>query len=137
VRKISLPCRPWEFWILLITSCRNNVAKIVEAKTGREVASVPIGPGPDCVMFDPARHLAFVPTGGDGMLTIIPIRGGKDKSIGSVTTVATQVLARLGALDPKTGRLYLPTAQAKPVPDPGQRRTLIPGTFALLVLAPS
>jgi hypothetical protein len=49
----------------LITSCRNNVAKIVEAKTGREVASVPIGPGPDCVMFDPARHLAFVPTGGD------------------------------------------------------------------------
>jgi hypothetical protein len=105
---------------LLITSCRNNVAKIVEAKTGREVASVPIGPGPDCVM-----------------LTIIPIRGGKDKGIGPVSTVATQVLARLGALDPKTGRLYLPTAQAKPIPDPGQRRTLIPGTFAILVLAPN
>jgi DNA-binding beta-propeller fold protein YncE len=122
---------------LLITSCRNNVAKIMEAKTGREIASVPIGPGPDCVMFDPARDLAFVPTGGDGMLTIIPIRGGKDKGIGPVTTVATQVLARLGALDPKTGRLYLPTAQAKPVPDPGQRRTLIPGTFAILVLAPN
>jgi hypothetical protein len=43
----------------------------------------------------------------------------------------------LGALDPKTGRLYLPTAQAKPVPDPGERRTLIPGTFAILVLAPN
>jgi hypothetical protein len=47
------------------------------------------------------------------------------------------VLARLGALDPKTGRLYLPTAQAKPVPDPGQRRTLIPGSFAVMVLAPN
>jgi hypothetical protein len=46
-------------------------------------------------------------------------------------------LARLGALDTKTGRLYLPTAQAKPVPDPGERRTLIPGTFAILVLAPN
>jgi DNA-binding beta-propeller fold protein YncE len=122
---------------LLITSCRNNVAKIMEAKTGREVASVPIGPGPDCAIYDPARRLAFVPTGGDGMVTIIPIRGGKDKGIGPVTTVATQVLARLGALDPKTGRIYLPTAQAKPVPDPGERRTLIPGTFAILVLAPN
>jgi DNA-binding beta-propeller fold protein YncE len=122
---------------LLITSCRNNVAKVVEAKTGREIASAPIGPGPDCVMFDAARHLALVPTGGDGMLTIIPVRGGKEKGIGPLSTVATQVLARLGALDPKTGRLYLPTAQAKPIPDPGERRTLIPGTFAILVLAPS
>jgi DNA-binding beta-propeller fold protein YncE len=122
---------------LLITSCRNNVAKIMEAKSGREVASVPIGPGPDCAIYDPARRLAFVPTGGDGMLTVIPIRGGKDKGIGQVSTVATQVLARLGALDPKTGRIYLPTAQAKPIPDPGERRTLIPGTFAILVLAPS
>lgn len=34
-------------------------------------------------------------------------------------------------------RLYLPTAQAKPIPDPGERRTLIPGTFAILVLAPN
>lgn len=122
---------------LLITSCRNNVAKVIEAKTGREVASVPIGTGPDCVMFDAARSLAFVPTGADGMMTVIPIRGGKDKNVGPTTTVATQVLARLGALDPKTGRIYLPTAEAKPVPDPGQRRTLIPGTFALLVVAPN
>jgi len=122
---------------LLITSCRNNVAKVVEAKTGREVASVAIGPGPDCVMFDATRHLAFVPTGGDGMLSIIPIHGGKSKGVGEVTTISTQVLARLGALDPKTGRLYLPTAEAKAVPDPGQRRTLMPGTFAVLVVAPN
>jgi len=144
VRRIALPgcARPSGLAYdaqddLLITSCRNNTAKVVEAKTGREVASVPIGPGPDCVMFDAARHLAFVPTGGDGMLTIIPIRGGKDKGVGPVTTVATQILARLGALDPKTGRIYLPTAEAKAIPDPGQRRTLIPGTFAILVLAPN
>ena len=69
------------------------------------------------------------------MLTIIPIYGGKEKGIGAVSTVATQVLAR--ALDPKTGRLHLPTAQAKPVPDPGRRRTLTPGSFAIMVLAPN
>jgi hypothetical protein len=40
-------------------------------------------------------------------------------------------------LAPKPGRLYLPTAQAKPVPDPGQRRTLVPDTFAVMVLAPN
>jgi hypothetical protein len=43
----------------------------------------------------------------------------------------------LGALDPKSGRIYLPIAQAKPVPDSGERLTLIPGTFAILVLAPN
>ena len=122
---------------LLITSCRNNVAQVVEGKTGRAIASVPIGPGPDGVSYDAARHLAFVPTGGDGKMTIIPIHGGKDKGIGQATTVATQVLARLGALDPKTGRIYLPAAQAKPVPDPGERRTLIPGSFVILVMAPN
>jgi DNA-binding beta-propeller fold protein YncE len=122
---------------LLITSCRNNVAKIVEAKTGLEVASIPIGPGPDCVMFDAARGLALLPTGGDGMLTIVPIKGSKATDIGPSSTVATQPLARLGALDPKTGRIYMPIAQAKPVPDPGERRTLIPGSFAILVLAPN
>jgi hypothetical protein len=71
------------------------------------------------------------------VLTIVPIRGAKAADIGPATTVATQVLARLGALDQKTGRIYLPIAQAKPVPDPGERRTLIPGTFAILVLAPN
>jgi hypothetical protein len=71
------------------------------------------------------------------MMTVIPLHGGKDKGVGQITTVATQVLARLGALDPTTGRIYLPTAEAKPVPDPGQRRTLTPGTFALLVVAPN
>jgi DNA-binding beta-propeller fold protein YncE len=144
VRRIALPgcARPSGLAYdakdgLLITSCRNNVAKIVEAKTGVEVASIPIGPGPDCVMFDAARGLALLPTGGDGVLTIVPIRGAKAADIGPATMVATQVLARLGALDPKTGRIYLPTAQAKPIPDPGERRTLIPGTFAILVLAPN
>jgi hypothetical protein len=29
------------------------------------------------------------------------------------------------------------SAEAKAIPDPGQRRTLIPGTFAILVLAPN
>jgi DNA-binding beta-propeller fold protein YncE len=144
VRRIALPgcARPSGLAYdakdgLLITSCRNNVAKIVEAKTGLEVATVPIGPGPDCAMFDAVRGLALLPTGGDGVLTIVPIRGAKAADIGPPTTVATQILARLGALDTKTGRLYLPTAQAKPIPEPGERRTLIPGTFAILVLAPN
>jgi hypothetical protein len=71
------------------------------------------------------------------MMTVVPIHGGKEKGVGAVSTIATQVLSRLGALDPKTGRLYLPTAEAKAIPDPRQRRTLIPGTFALLVVAPN
>jgi hypothetical protein len=83
-----------------------------------------------------SMRAASTPTARQIAFTVV-MRGGKDKGIGPVSTVATQVLARLGALDPKTGRLYLPTAQAKPIPDPGERRTLIPGTFAILVLAPN
>ena len=83
-----------------------------------------IGPGPDCAIFLPGASLSCRPA-------------ATDKGTGDVATVATRVPARSGALDPKSGRFYLPTAQAKPVPDTGEPRTLIPGTFAVLVLAPN
>jgi hypothetical protein len=81
--------------------------------------SLPIGRGTDTVLYDPVRKLAFAPCGGSGDLVVISV-AARDR-IAVVRTIATSVAARSGAVDPKTGRLYLPAAlYAKPAP--GQRR---------------
>ena len=56
---------------LLISSCRNGVAKVIQSDTGKEVASLPIGRGPDAVIYDPVRKLAFITCGGDGVIEVI------------------------------------------------------------------
>jgi hypothetical protein len=73
---------------------------------------------------------------GAGVHGILPIPGTRELVSANEDTNSAMsfdegsgVPARLGAFDPKTGRIYLPTAEAKAIPDPGQRRTLIPGTF--------
>lgn len=112
------------------------MAKVIEAKSGREVGSVPIGPGPDCVMFDASRHLAFVATGGDGMLTIMAIKGGKEKGVGQVPyNYAGSGAARSARSEDRAALSADRRGQVDTAP--GQRRTLIPGTFAVLVVAPN
>ncbi|HVH74096.1 MAG TPA: hypothetical protein VM755_04195, partial [Stellaceae bacterium] len=73
-----------------------------------------------------------VPSALSGELSVIALSGPHDNTI--VDTVPTQIGARTGAVDPKTGRIFLPTAEyVLPVP-PGQRPTTKPGTFVVLVL---
>jgi DNA-binding beta-propeller fold protein YncE len=116
----------------LISACASNMAKILDGATGREIASLEIGPRPDAVLYDPSRHLAFVPTGGDGALSVIALDGPADNSV--IATASTQTGARTGAVDPKTGRIYLPTAEFLPPASPGQRPAIKPTTFQILVL---
>ena len=117
---------------VLIVACASQVAKVVNAATGEEVASLPIGKGPDAVIYDADRHLAFIPCGRDGVLEVIAVRGPKDVAI--VQTLKTQPGARTGAVDPKTGKIYLPTAAY--TLSPTGRPTPTPGTFAILVVSP-
>ena len=118
---------------LLISACANQVAKVLNAATGEEIATLAIGKGPDAVIYDAARKLAFIPCGRDGVLEVIAVRGPKDVAI--VQTVKTQPGARTGAVDPKTGAVYLPTA-AYTLAAAG-RPTPTPGTFAILVVTPN
>ncbi len=90
---------------LLISACGNGVAKVVQADTGKEVASVAIGHGPDAVIYDPARKLAFIPCGADGILEVISLVDLNRISV--VQHVRTQRGSRTGTVDPSTGRLYL------------------------------
>lgn len=116
----------------LITACHNDDAEILDARTGSRIASLSIGGFPDAVIYDAARKVAYIPTALDGKLNVVALSGPQDNKV--IERVPTQIGARTGAVDPKTGRVYLPTAQYKlPVPK-GQRPTTIPGTFVILVV---
>jgi DNA-binding beta-propeller fold protein YncE len=116
----------------VISACPNGVAKIVDAASGREIASLPIGAGADAVIYDRARKLAYIPSGWTGTLAVIALEGPAANTV--IDTVTTQKGARTGAVDPKTGRIYLPTADFGPQTAPGERPPMKPGSFTVLVL---
>jgi YVTN family beta-propeller protein len=113
----------------VLSACANGVA-IVSAPDGRQVARLPIGKGADGAAFDARRHIALVPAGRDGNLTLIRLQP-VPKVVGQI---ATAVSARTIALDPLTGRAYLPSAKLAP-PVGNERPKPVPGTFRVLVVA--
>lgn len=119
----------------LISSCANGKAAIVDAKARKLAALVDIGKGPDAVIVDETRGLAFIPCGGDGVLDILSL--ASPKAVTRVGRVTTEAGARTGALDPVTGAVYLPTARfGAPAPS-GGRPTPVAGSFHILVVKPS
>lgn len=119
---------PGKRWIL--SACHGGVARISNADTGAEVATVAIGSRPDFALYDVKRQTAYVPSG-DGKLTVIDISGDKPVVSG---TIEVPVGARTGALDPETGRIYLPTADFGPPPAAGGRPQALPDTFRVVVV---
>jgi DNA-binding beta-propeller fold protein YncE len=116
----------------VISACGNGVADILDAATGKPLASLTIGKGPDAVIFDPKSRIAYVPSGATGTLAVIPLSGPVKDTI--VATVQTEVGARTGTVDPSSGRLYLPSAQFSPPATAGARPQAKPGTFEMLVV---
>lgn len=115
----------------LIASCANGKAAVVDARRRQLTALVAIGAGPDAVIIDEARGLAFIPCGKDGVLDILSLTGSKVTQAG---VVKTAVGARTGALDRRTGVLYLPTATFGAPAVDGGRPVMVPGSFRILVV---
>jgi DNA-binding beta-propeller fold protein YncE len=117
----------------LFSVCGNQKMVIVDADDGHVVATPEIGQGPDAALFDPKRQLAFSSNGRDGTLTVIHEETPDQFSV--VANVPTQMGARTMALDAKTGRVILVTAEFAPPPpgtDAPRRRAMVPGTFTIL-----
>ena len=114
----------------LVSACANGQA-VVSDTTGKLIASLPIGEGADGAAYDARRHVALVPSGRSGTLAVIDLRGTPRV----LQTVPTAKGARTIALDPSTGRAYLPSAQYLP-PVGKDRPKMVPGSFRLLVVAP-
>jgi DNA-binding beta-propeller fold protein YncE len=119
---------------LLVSSCRNQLAKVVQADTGKVIASLPIGRGPDAVIYDPVRKLAFIPCGQDGVLEVISL--ADLAHIGVVQHVPTQAGSRTGTLDPQTGRLYLMASKPDPNAPAGRGAPRLAGSWEVLVVGP-
>jgi len=114
----------------LFLACENEMMAVVNAKTGKVVATVPTGKGADGAGYDARTHNVLIPNG-EGKLSVIH-QDGPDK-YHLVTNVKTQFGARTMDLDPTTGRVF--TATADLTPDPGARPPykIGPGSFRLLV----
>jgi YVTN family beta-propeller protein len=114
----------------IVSACGNGVA-VVSAPNGRQIARLTIGKGADGAAYDPKRHLILIPAGRDGNLSIIRLR----PSPVVVEQVPTAVSARTIAVDPASGRAYLPAATLAPAVG-NERPKPVPGTFRVLVVAP-
>jgi YVTN family beta-propeller protein len=92
----------------LFLGCRSKVMAVVDADSGKIVATVPIGDHVDATAFDPDTKLIFC-SNGEGTISVIH-EDGPDK-YSSVETVKTVARARTMALDPRTHRLFLSTIE--------------------------
>jgi YVTN family beta-propeller protein len=117
----------------VVSSCANGVATVTDPTAGKVVAKLPIGQGPDSVIYDAKRKIAFVPAGRSGELDLF---ADEAKGVRPLGKVPTQLGARTGAVDETTGRLYLPAADYSPPATPGGRPVVKPGSVVAVVVEP-
>jgi len=123
----------------LFATCHNKMMVMLDAETGKVITNVPIGAGTDGCAFDDVTQLAFASCG-DGTTTIAKEETPDKLTV--VQTLKTERGARTMAIDPKTHRIYLPSAQFQPPPSPSPgmspgRPTVVPNTLKLLVYGPA
>lgn len=123
----------------IFATCANKVMVVLDADNGKNIATLPIGAMNDGAVFDPVRKLA-ISANGEGTITVVAEKDADRFEV--VATVPTQRGARTLAIDPKTGRLFLPTADVESVqppasPDGRPHVTYKKGSAKLLVFQPS
>jgi YVTN family beta-propeller protein len=120
----------------LFIGCHNQMMAVVDASSGKVVATLPIGRGVDANRFDPATGFAFS-SNGDGTLTVVHEDTPDKFSV--IDNVPTQIAARTMEIDPKTHNVFLVTADLIPfaptADNPHPRSGMAPGSFRLLVYA--
>jgi DNA-binding beta-propeller fold protein YncE len=122
----------------LFAGCSNKMIAVVNADTGKVIATPAIGEGVDANGYDPGTGFAFSSNGRDATLTVVH-EDSPDKFT-VVENVPTQRGARTMALDPKTHEVYLVTADFGPPPavtteNPRPRPTILPDSFTVLVFS--
>ena len=123
----------------LFATCANNILVVVDADSGANIATVPIGGGSDGAAFDPIRKLIFS-SNGDGTLSVIWEKDAQ--TFIPAATIKTARGARTMAIDAKTGRLFLVAADIAKIDSaitPGGRPhvTYVANSLRLLYLDPT
>jgi len=128
----------------LFAGCHNKMVAVMNADTGKVVATPAIGDGVDATAFDPDTKYVFNSCG-DGTLSIAHEDSPDKYTV--VEQVKTIQRARTMALDSKTHNVYLAIADFEPAPAPATppagdkasdkapqrpRMRVVPDTFGLL-----
>jgi YVTN family beta-propeller protein len=115
----------------LFAGCHNQMMAVVDADSGKVIATPAIGQGVDANRFDPETNYAFA-SNGEGTLTVVHEDSPDKFSV--VENVPTKRSARTMALDLKTHNIFLAAADFEP-PAAGERRPRMkPGSFVILVV---
>jgi DNA-binding beta-propeller fold protein YncE len=113
----------------LFSVCDNLMMVVMDADTGKVIATPAVGAGTDASVFDPETGNAFASAGGSATLTVIH-EDATDR-FRVVDNVQTQSGARTMTLDAKTGNVLLVTARH----GHGATHSLVlPNTFVVLVV---
>ncbi len=127
---------------ILFATCRDkNNMIILSATDGKILDALPTGKGSDGAAFNPATMEAFS-SNGDGTLTVV--KENSPTSFVVKQTVKTPARAKTLTLDPKTGKIFLISAEYGPVPaavpaadgTPGRpgRAPMVPDTFMIVTV---
>jgi DNA-binding beta-propeller fold protein YncE len=122
----------------LFSGCDNKLMAVVDADSGKVLATPAIGEGVDATAFDDETGLAFASCGEDGVLTVVKEESPAKFSV--VENVPTEKSARTMALDAKTHNVYVVSAKFGPRPAPTAANPrgyppVLPDTFVVTVLS--
>ena len=115
----------------LFAGCDNKMMAVVDADTGKVIATPAIGEGVDANGFDPDTNFAFA-SNGEGTLTVVH-EDSPDKFT-VVDNVPTKRSARTMGLDLKTHNILSPRRGVRPASTGERRGKMKPGSFVVLIV---
>ena len=99
----------------IFSGCSRN-SVVVDAGTGKIIATIPNGTRVDSLGWDGSKKLIYIPNGGEGNVTVVH-QDSPDKYT-VVSTVPTFAGAKTITVDPKTHNVYLFQPERGPAPAP-------------------
>jgi DNA-binding beta-propeller fold protein YncE len=94
----------------------SGTSVVVDASTGKVVASIKNGSRVDALGWDPAKKFVYIPNGGEGNVTVAHQDSADKYTV--VATVATVAGAKTICVDPNTHNVYLFQPERGPAPAP-------------------
>ena len=94
----------------------NKTSVVVDANSGKVVATIANGTRVDALGWDPSKKLIYIPNGGEGNVTVVHQDSADTYTL--VTTVPTFAGAKTITVDPRTHNAYLFQPERGPVPPP-------------------
>src|SRR5258707_2856424 len=99
----------------IFSGCNRN-SVVVDAATGKVVASIANGTRVDALGWDPSKKLIYIPNGAEGNVTVVHQDSADKYTV--VATVTTFPGAKTITVDPMTHNVYLFQPERGPVPPP-------------------